>query len=467
METLYGLKRKTTNRWLKLLLLLFVAVGFGVPNLNAQTKAIKVANNQQLIEAMSNHSIRTIVFEEGYYPYLNYYAKSGTTLKKAEGGNRVLDCQYFIYDANICVSQADLLINPQTPIPIPPGAYYYGDAVAGWSDPNSCGCCPSDDMGSWEWVKSASTYLAGVDTLIFAEALNNQDMDFYVTGPGVYSLKYSWGPPWNSYVQTEYVYRGPSNVELSAPDVCGLVTEVEFELEGLSSFGFDVEWELENTLTNEVIEIEGPDTIGEYSFTLDLDDYDAECGYYKLSAIVYTSYDPEGDEDECPDTTSIFIDFACQPDAEAGDDANLCDAVCYYSLQGSYGGVLLSPTHAWSWVEISSPPDIDLVFDDPDDLVTSVCAVDQVDDCPYGEFQAAFQIQNGECYDADTVTLRFYEQPEADAGVDSAFCNIFSFSLWATPFDYCGAPDVNYWSDHYWSFVPILFDSKATIPYGD
>jgi hypothetical protein len=64
-----------------------------------------------------------------------------------------------------------------------------------------------------------------------------------------------------------------------------------------------------------------------------------------------------------------------------------------------------------------------------------------------------FQVQNGECYDSDTMLIRFYEQPEAKAGVDSAFCNTFSFSLWATPYVYCGAPDENYWSDHYWTTV--------------
>ena len=105
METLYGLKRKTTNRWLKLLLLLFVAVGFGVPNLNAQTKAIKVADNQQLVEAMTNSPIGTTVeLSAGYYTYLNKYVESGTKLVKggSPDGNRDFQCQYFTIGQNVC-----------------------------------------------------------------------------------------------------------------------------------------------------------------------------------------------------------------------------------------------------------------------------------------------------------------------------------------------------------------------------
>jgi hypothetical protein len=459
--------------------LLFVAIGFGVPNLNAQTKAIKVANNQQLIEAMGNPSIGTVVLDPGYYEYLDFYATSETKLTKSvgDGNNRDIECQYYIYDANVCLSGSDVFIDPVADPPIipaiPPGSYYIGNAIAGTNDPLTCGCCPAANGGTWQWIKTASSYVHGVDTLVFAETIDQEDMIFYVTGPGIYALRYSWGAPWNSYVQTEYVFRGPTEVLLSAPDVCGLSTEVDFTLTGLTGLGYDVVWKLENTLTDVIYTLTGPDvpdTTGVYTFTLDLEDYDAECGYYKLTALVYTTYDPESETD-CADTTSIYIDFACEPIADAGPDVNVCDELCYYSLHGSYGGVLLSTDHAWSWVELShppaNPPDADLIFGDPTGLITSVCREDlPLPGCSYGEYAVEFQVQNGECYDSDTMMIRFYEQPVANAGPDQHLCNTFSFTLAAVPYDYCGDEGVNYWADHYWSFVSFIAPAVDILPPG-
>jgi hypothetical protein len=430
METLYGLKRKTTNRWLKLLLLLFVAVGIGIPNLNAQTKSIKVASDKELVEALHNPSVSTIMLEAGFYATLNRYAETGTKVVKQvhEGGNRDLRCEYYIVGSNTCFDG------------IPGETFVNTSCEAGYNEPvPPCNCCPvAENLGTWSVISQP-----GGSTVNFLLATNFQSNAFEVDQPGSYILRYTWGAPYNSLVETEYIFYGPVTVDLSAPDVCGLSTTVDF---GVNSILWDPDTEIDWTLDGEFYD--GPDATELFELTVD------ECGVHVLSVTVTPAWCP-------PVTKTITIDFACQPIADAGPDVNVCDDICYYSLVGSYGGVLLSPTHAWSWVELSSPPDVDLVFNAPTALETGVCADDLIDDCPYGEFEVEFQVQNGECYDSDTMLLRFYQQPVAIAGPDQHLCNTFSFSLAAVPFDYCGEEGVNYWSEHHWELVSQVGDGEV------
>jgi len=441
METLYGLKRKTTNRWLKLLLLLFVAVGFGVPNLNAQTKSIKVSNNQQLIAAWSNPSVSTVVLAAGYYEYLDYNAVTETTLEKGvkEGGNRETECQFFIVQANVCfIPDED------------PESETFGlaanFAVAGYNEPfGGCsGCCPGPNQGVWSLSPRTDIPVKPSPTayVFWQSPINSQNMDFWVNEPGRYILRYTWAA-YNSHVETEYYFFGAPVIELSAPDVCGLTTDVDFVLTSTYPDPTTiVKWYLDGVL------YPGPTATSTFELTVE------ECGVHTLKVVVTPT--------RCdPDSAEIVIDFACQPIADAGPDVNVCDDLCYYSLHGSYGGVLLSPINAWSWVEISSPPDADLIFGDQTGLDTYVCREEYPPVCSYGEYAVEFQVQNGECYDSDTMLIRFYEQPVANAGPDQHLCNTFSFSLAAVPYDYCGEEGVNYWSDHYWalvSFVPPATD---------
>jgi hypothetical protein len=458
METLYGLKRKTTNRWLKFLLLLFVAVGFGIPNLNAQTKAIKVANNQQLIEAMGNSSVGSIAFESGYYEYLNINAKTGTRLFLAEkeGGNRANDCKYFIIDANYCIPTTVITVDPiGTPNhPIPPGNYYLGTAEAGHNDISFCGCCPPvPNMGKWEFIPAESSMAPG-DTLYFASDSSQYLMDFYVTGPGVYALKYSWGSPYNSYVKTNYIFRGPENVEISAPDVCGTSTTVDFTLDGLDEFTYTVDWQLKDSVTGIIETITGPQATGE--FTLDV----PECGYYRLYAIVH-SHSDNLDEDDCPAVTSILIDFSCDPIADAGPDQYICDDVCFL-INGTTSLPPDRRSNGWTinWEYI--PANGALTIIPAHDSVVEVCRDETV--CAYGEYQIVMSVINGQCDDTDTMTSIFYEQPTAIAGPDQHLCNTFSFSLAAVAYQYCGVEGTNYWSDHFWTVVSSA-DPNAVITF--
>ncbi len=433
METLYGLKRKTTNRWLKLLLLLFVAVGFGVPNLNAQTKSIKVADDKQLIEAINNPSVGTIVLEAGFYPTLNTYAESGTRVAKRviDDSNRDVLCQYYIIATDACF------------VGTPGVTFVSSIATAGYTDTYGCGCCPiAEDLGSW-----SVTSQPGGSTVTFISPLSQQENNiFSVNMPGMYILRYTWGAPYNSLVETAYYFYGPVLLDLSAPDVCGLTTEVTFTIGSIyPDPTTTVVWKLDGVVFDP--DPPGNNTTSPFDLTV------AECGVHELSVTATPTKCP-------PVTKTILIDFACQPIADAGPDVNVCDDICYYSLVGSYGGVLLSPTHAWSWIQLGGPGA--LIFNAQTELETGVCSQDT--ECPYGEFSVEFQVQNGECYDSDTMLLRFYEQPGAVAGPDQHLCNTFSFSLGAVPYIYCGQEGVNYWKHAWWELLSqpstceVIFD---------
>jgi hypothetical protein len=416
METNYELKHKCLLVPLKVVLLVIAMVLVGFTTYAQQGKSMKVADNQQLIEAMNNPSVSNVVLEAGYYDFINYEAASGDVLTKGktEGGNRDLQCLYFTIGSNVCFNPAN------------PGDFVLNEAQAGTSDLICPGCCPGPDEGTW------SVQGTPPGNVNFLDPLNFQTIFFEVDAPGAYLLRYTWGPPYNSLVETQYFFYGPVVVDLSAPDVCGTSTTVDFDLSSVFPDPITVvEW----TLNGEPYA--GPDASGQ--FTLDV----PVCGLYELCVTVEPSRCP-------PVTECITIDFSCDPIADAGPDIDVCDDICYFSLVGSTGLYTFSPTNAWSWVQVGGPND--LVFGAQTSEVSSVC-VDETADCPYGEYEVEFQVQNGQCYDEDAMILRFYEQPVADAGDDQHICNTFSFSLNAVPYEYCGVEGVNYWSEAHWELV--------------
>jgi hypothetical protein len=422
METNYELKHKCLLVPLKAVLLVIVMVLVGFTTYAQQGKAVKVTNDEQLIEAMENHSIGTIELEAGYYTYLNTYAESGTKVVKQidNSGNRNLQCTYFIIGQNVCFTDPN------------PAGFVLSIARAGFSDDNipPCNCCPPDASNLGVWTVTDKPYGSTVNFLL-GPPFNLQVMPFEVDMPGAYLLRYTWPSPYNSLVETQYYFYGPYTVNLSAPDVCGTSTMVDFEL--LSDFpdpGTTVVWTLDGE------PYAGPTTTGQFLLEV------PTCGYYELSVTVTPTRCP-------PITRTIWIDFSCDPVADAGPDINVCNALCYYSLYGSTGLYTFSPDHAWSWNQLSGPGT--LAFNQQYEEETGVCATDPI--CAYGEYEVQFSVQNGMCYGEKEMFLRFYELPTAIAGPDQYICDNFSYTLAAVPYPYCGEEGVNYWKHAWWELV--------------
>ena len=313
METLYGLKRKTTNRWLKLLLLLFVAVGFGVPNLNAQTKATKVANDRELIVAMDNPSITTIELAPGHYAYLDIDASFGTRVTKAKGsgGDRSSSgCTYWITGANSCFDPTNVGTPDPPHAPLP--GFNGLNAMAGVENATCLSfpinCCPGDFSGRWQvTLKPVGATVVFYDTTFYT-------MPFWVNKPGRYKLKYVWDPAVNpllteyAEVETEYNFFGPDSLDLSAPDVCGNTTYLDFDyIPGYDPLNtHTIQWFLDAWPYGDPQLLTGMPTasVDDFPFTVEC------CGLYILT-VRYTDFDIA--DNYCIKEVSDTIEFSCQP----------------------------------------------------------------------------------------------------------------------------------------------------------
>jgi hypothetical protein len=451
METNYELKHKCLLVPLRVIMLVLAMVLVGFTTYAQSGKSVRVATDQQLIEAMDNPSVMSVELDPGYYAYLDILATPGTKVMKSQGdGNRSsTGCTYYIRGDQYCYRPNDVTQDDQGNIL--PG-YEVGEALCGVSN-LTCNsfpvaCCPNTGSGRW----TVTSKPAGSDIIYYDTT--QYSMNFWVNDPGQYILRYTWDPAVNpalveyAYVSVEYNFFGPLNFDFTAPDVCGLTTLLDFTFDE----GYDpnnchvVSWFADYYPYGDPVPITGPVvTTEDYPFTV------AECGVVRI--IARYSIPCYANPSDCYTEVIRDIDFSCQPIADAGDDINVCNDVCYYSLVATTGLYSYSPSYGFQWVQLSGPND--LVFDDPTELITGVCVevATDPDYCPYGEYEVQFQVQNGQCYDEDEAYLRFYEQPVAQAGPDQHLCNTFSFSLAAVPFDYCGTEGVNYWSEHHWELV--------------
>jgi len=491
METNYEVKPKKSLRPLKAGLLVLAMVCFVLGTFAQQGQAVKVANNQQLLQALENPSTQTLVFGSGFEGVSAMNSPQAlNAIRSAGDGGRSITCFYYIAESDVCWYE-DTLVEGVS--------YRHNFAIAGSIDPYGCNCCPinlGDDLGVWSWKNTPGS---GYDNppppggnLIFLDPIIKDSMDFIVSKPGIYTLRYSWGTPWFSYVQTEYRFLDPFDLSISAPDTCGLCTEVHMEISSYFRTGKDtIEYYLYNPCTNDTVPVTGPaldnltylngylppvslgqlepDGIGDDD-TLQVEDFEIcapDFGYWQFCANIHPKWAfRDQDTSLCgPVLDCIWIDFSKEPIANAGPDAEICDSLCY-QLVGSTGiwnECYISPTYIHKWTKVSGPGLISIT--NPYSLTTDICRDDQT--CSYGQYVIALEVTNGECYDSDTTVITFYEQPTANAGDDQYICADLCFSLYALDFTYCSAPiaDERY---NYWEFLSgpgvVDFDPELSQP---
>jgi hypothetical protein len=440
METNYELKHKCLLVPLKAVLLVLVMLLVGFTTFAQSGKSVRVANNEQLIEAMHNPAISTIELQPGYYAEINYQANEVVQAfkSKPDNGNREALCTYLIIGDKLCYIPDDQGFSPLNLF-----AYFYDGNVP------LCNCCPSQhDSGIWSVTAAPSGsnhYFPGNDSTL-------EFNTFYADTPGEYILRYTW-PSTQSHVETPYYLFGQVSIDvLEGEDVCGLTTPITYE----TSSPY---WEPGTTWTWTLdgLPYAGP-TGPEGTFDLTV----GECGLHELCLTVTPGGSPA--LALCsPVTECIIIDFSCMPTADAGPDINVCNELCVL-LVGSTGLTVYSPTYAYSWYQTSGPGTLSFI-PDPEELTVLAC-IDPNPPCEYGKYTVEFQVQNGQCYDEDEATLRFYQQPIANAGPDQHLCNVFAFDLAAVPFAYCGTEGINYWSTAQWELVSspagsnVVFDAS-------
>lgn len=117
----------------------------------------------------------------------------------------------------------------------------------------------------------------------------------------------------------------------------------------------------------------------------------------------------------CSDDQSVTVNFYDQPVADAGTGGLECD------LDFSLSGVASVGAGVWSATGPGTA-----VFVDPSDPVSSV-SVSQA-----GVYTFTWTETNGVCQSSDAVTVTFYDQPVANAGVGGNQCDL-SFTFNGTP----------------------------------
>ncbi len=139
------------------------------------------------------------------------------------------------------------------------------------------------------------------------------------------------------------------------------------------------------------------------------------------SSVTYTGYGPvslqwKEENGVCSDSSTIQITFVEEPVANAGSNQNLC------TLSGSLNAVPSVGTGTWS----ASDPNI--VFGNVNSANTTIDATA----AGYGTYTVYWVESNGNCTDSASISMGFFEQPNANAGQDSTVCGL-NLNLYATP----------------------------------
>lgn len=117
----------------------------------------------------------------------------------------------------------------------------------------------------------------------------------------------------------------------------------------------------------------------------------------------------------CTDSDNVTVNFFDQPVADAGTGGDECDLNFTFNGTASFG------TGTWTY---SGPGN---AFFTNVNSATASCTVDA-----FGSYIFVWTEVNGVCSDAASITVNFYQQPVADAGLGGSECDL-DFVLDATP----------------------------------
>jgi gliding motility-associated-like protein len=121
-----------------------------------------------------------------------------------------------------------------------------------------------------------------------------------------------------------------------------------------------------------------------------------------------------------PATDTVVKRDNDQPTAEAGVDQDLCNG---YTTTLAGNEPLGTATGMWSEDASHVQPSA-VTFTDATQFDTDINNLQE------GTYQLVWTVSNGTCTPAtDTVVIRVYDQPTADAGVDQDLCNIYTTTL--------------------------------------
>lgn len=425
----------------KLLLLVFSAtlMLFLTTNVMAQYgKQVKVANNNELIQAMNDPSVTSIeITQDGYYDELGQELNTGyvVTLEEIINGSRAT-CTLSITKTDECF---DAITNNGSTV------------VAKTSLEASCPERPTsitDPTNQFGWSSDDPEV-----TLDPGTEIHEYTMPFTVTGPGSYSLTYKWDAV-NQATTVVNFFSIPVITLTNNPTSCETIL-VDFTIDrGGLYIAPEVEqlWEITDGAST-TVSVTTPSftTTGDIvSGTLDFDPADyatlLSCGSYTLKV---TANNPAAGNDCGAFEETTFYLYDTPDGVSAGTDQDdVCGVGPYTTtLTGDPGTVSCDNGNALTveWT-VSGPGNVTF---DPVSATTNTVGV-TADAC--GEYTFTFTSTNGDCSASDDVVVTFTSTPSnVDAGLDQMVCEDptlgYTADLSGTydlPTPSCGTPTVEW-----------------------
>jgi hypothetical protein len=366
-------------------------------------KQVKVANNNELIQAMNDPSVTSIeITQDGYYDELGQELNSGyvVTLEEIINGSRAT-CTLSITKTDECFD----VLDPSSTV------------EAFTSLEASCPLQPAPGSG-FGWVGGAGVVL---DPLADP---TDYSIDFTVPEPGSYSLTYNWDAV-NSATTVVHFFSVPVITLTNDPSSCETI-DVDFEIDrGIYYLAPEVTqvWEITDaasttvTITTPAFTTSGSVVSGTLNF--DPADYASllSCGSYTLKV---TATNPAAGNDCGSFEETSFYLYDTPVGVSAGPDQ---DEVCGVgpfatTLTGDPGTVSCDNGNALTvgWT-VTGPGTVTF---DPVSATTNTVGV-SADVC--GVYTFTFTSTNGDCSASDDVVVTFTSTPtNVDAGLDQMVC---------------------------------------------
>ena len=250
---------------------------------------------------------------------------------------------------------------------------------------------PSVGTGTW-------TMTSGTGTALFTP--NANDPNAVVTVSEYGTKEFTWtelnGTCSDAASITVNFYEQP----VSDPGAGGDECDLDFQLQATPSVGMGT-W----TMTTGT---------GTALFTPNANDPNALFTVSEYGSKEFTWTELNG---TCSDASAITVNFYEQPVANAGAGGDECDLDFQLQATPSVG------TGTWTMTAGTGTALFSPNANDPNAVVTV---------SEYGSKEFTWTELNGTCSDASAITVNFYSQPVADAGVGGDECDL-DFQLQATP----------------------------------
>ncbi len=385
----------------KLLLVLFVTLGlfFTADAYSQEANTVKVANNNELVQAMNNPDVISVeITQDGYYESLGDYVINGTvvTLGEFNGGSRAA--------CTLSISKTD-------------GCFVSGTA-AGTVTASTSGdpsCPPDPTTGAYGW--SVTNEPAGA-TVVFLDGVYDLEMDFTVDMAGQYTFKYAWDD-FNVATTNVFFWSTPTVTLTLGSASCGDQT-LSYTTDVGSYPGPDAMtelWEVTDGSSNIVTF-----TPSGSPFTFDPSDAEFssldQCGDYTIEVTVTNP--ANGANCSSSDSESFYI-YDTPANLDAGMNQDVCEVGGVFStaISGSHDAVSCddgsTPTVAWSHTGGGGSGTIS--------FANSTASSTTVSSTECGEYVLTFTVTNGNCVSSSTTTVNFFDLADGySAGANQDVC---------------------------------------------